>query len=318
MPFLQRIPTAQDLNISHDRIKPFIHRTPILTSKTINQLSNCNLCFKCENFQKAGSFKIRGATNAILSLNEEEKEKGIITHSSGNHAAALAKAAAASNIKAVIVMPENAPQIKKAAVQSYGAKVVFCKPTIEDRENTVKKLVSQSGFTLIHPFDNYSIIAGQASAAIELLEDVENLDYILTPIGGGGLNSGTCLSVEYFANNVKVIGVEPSGANDAYLSWRDKKLYPQNNPQTICDGLRTPLSNKTFNIITSFVNSIITIEDELTIAAMKLIMETMKIIIEPSSAIVLAAILKEKELFAGKKVGLILSGGNIDLNKLPF
>ncbi len=318
MPFLENVPDKEEILSVYNRIKPFIHRTPILTSRFINSFTGCDIYFKCENFQKAGAFKFRGAVNALLSLNEEEKRLGVITHSSGNHAGALSKAAQEMGIKAVIVMPNNAPEIKKSAVKQYGAEIVFCEPTIDSRESTTKELIKKYGMVLVHPFDNYTVIAGQSTAAMELLNDVDNLDFIITPIGGGGLNSGSCLAAKYFYPATKIIGAEPAGADDAYRSWKEKKLYPQNNPNTICDGLRTPLSTKTFSIIIENIENIFTVEDETTKEAMKLIMERMKIVVEPSSAIVLAAILENKEYFKNKRVGLILSGGNVDLKKLPF
>lgn len=318
MPFLKETPTAKDLNEAYERIKPYIHRTPVLTSSMINHVANCSIFFKCENFQKAGAFKYRGATNAILSLNEEEAAKGVITHSSGNHAGALAKASKYHDVKATIVMPHTAPDIKKQAVKEYGADIVFCEPTIQSREETTARIIKEKGMTLVHPFNNYTIIAGQATAARELLEEIPDLDYVIVPVGGGGLASGSSLTAKLLFKGTEVIGAEPEGANDAFLSLRDNRIYPQDNPQTICDGLRTPLSEKTFGILKEHLHSIITVEDNLTLYAMKIIMERMKIIIEPSSAIVLSAILKERTFFARKNVGVILSGGNVDLNKLPF
>lgn len=318
MPFLNHIPTSKDLTQAYERINSFIHRTPVVSSELINKIVGCEIYFKCENFQKGGAFKFRGAVNAVLSLSDEEALRGVITHSSGNHAAALAKAASIRNISAVIVMPENAPQIKRNAVKSYGAEIIYCKPTIQSREETAHRIIEERGLTLVHPFNNYTVIAGQSTASRELLDEVKDIEFVLAPVGGGGLASGTSLTVNYFHNGIKAIGAEPSGADDAFRSLRGNKLYPQDNPQTICDGLRTPLSEKTFGILREHLHSVIPVEDNLTITAMRLIMERMKIVIEPSSAVVLAAVLKEKEFFKGKKIGLILSGGNVDLTALPF
>ncbi len=318
MPFLDNVPAASDLRFAYKRVKKYARRTPVLTSHLLNEISGAELYFKCENFQHVGAFKFRGAVNAVLSLNEDELNRGVITHSSGNHAAAIAKAAAMLGTRAVIVMPENAPVIKKNAVKSYGAEIEFCKPTIESRERTAESLVEKHGLTFIHSYNNYTVIAGQSTASKELLDEVPDLNFIITPIGGGGLASGTCLTAEYSSPNTVIIGAEPSGADDAFRSVKDNQLYPQDNPKTICDGLRTPLSNKTFEILKNHIHSIIPVDDNLTIKAMRLIMERMKIIIEPSSAIVLAAVLKNKSFFKGKKIGLIFTGGNVDLSLLPF
>jgi threonine dehydratase len=316
--FLSNKPTKEEIIEAHERIKAQIHRTPILTSSSINNITGCDLFFKCENFQKVGAFKFRGASNAVLSLAYEELRKGVATHSSGNHAAALALAAKIKNIPAYIVMPRTAPAIKKKAVEGYGAKIIFCEPTLLSREETLKKIVNETCAVFIHPFDNYSVIAGQATCAKEIFEEIQNLDFVFSPVGGGGLLSGTCLSANYFSSNTKVIGAEPKGADDAFRSIRDGIIYPSKNPQTICDGLLTQLSEQTFGIIKSNVDEIITVEENTIISAMKMILERMKIIIEPSSAVVLAVILENAEKFSGKKIALILSGGNVDLNKLPF
>ena len=315
---LQNEPATQDIIDAYERIKNYIHRTPILTSSALNSIFGCELFFKCENMQKVGAFKFRGASNAVLSMDKNDLQKGVATHSSGNHAAALALAAKLQNIPAYIVMPGNAPQIKKAAVESYEGKTVFCEPTLQAREETLLRVVEKTGAVFIHPFDNYSIIAGQATCAKEIYEDLTALDYIITPVGGGGLLSGTCLSTKYFSPNTKVIGAEPKGADDTFRSIRDGKIHPSLNPKTICDGLLTQLSNKTFTIIRNNVTKIITVEEESIIKAMRMIWERMKIIVEPSSAITLAVILENKDQFTSKRIALILSGGNVDLDNLPW
>jgi threonine dehydratase len=315
---LQNEPAKQDIIDAYERIKNHIHRTPILTSSALNSIFGCELFFKCENMQKVGAFKFRGASNAVLSMDKNDLQKGVATHSSGNHAAALALAAKFQNIPAYIVMPVNAPQIKKSAVESYEGKIIFCEPTLQAREETLLNVVDKTGAVFIHPFDNYSIIAGQATCSKEIYEDLTALDYIITPVGGGGLLSGTCLSTKYFSPNTKVIGAEPKGADDAFRSIRDGMIHPSLNPKTICDGLLTQLSNKTFTIIRNNVTNIITVEEESIIKAMRLIWERMKIIVEPSSAITLAVILENKDQFTSKRIALILSGGNVDLDNLPW
>ena len=311
-------PTKLDIIDAHERIKNQIHRTPLLSSISLNEMLGCRLYFKCENLQKVGAFKFRGASNAVLSLGDDKLQKGVATHSSGNHAAALALAAKMKNIPAYIVMPHTAPEIKKKAVQSYDAHIKFCEPTLKSREDELTKIINETGATFIHPYDNYSVIAGQATAAKEIFEEFNNIDYLFSPVGGGGLLSGSCLSKQYFSPNTKVIGAEPKGADDAFRSIRDGVIYPSINPKTICDGLLTQLSERTFNIITEFVSEIITVDEESIIAAMKLIWERMKIIVEPSGAVTLAAVINNKEKFEDKNVALILSGGNVDLEKLPW
>ncbi len=316
--FLEKEPTNDHIIEAHSRIRKQIVRTPIMNSTIINKLIGCELSFKCETFQQVGAFKFRGASNAVLSLGEAELKKGVATHSSGNHAAALSLAAKLKNVPAYIVMPHTAPEIKKNGVAEHGAKITFCEPTLESREETLNKIVEETGAIFIHPFDNYSIIAGQATAAKEIYEEVDELDYIISPIGGGGLCSGTCLSTKYYSPTTKVIGAEPLGADDAYRSIRDGKIYPSVNPQTICDGLLTSLSQRTFEIISNNISEIITVTETSIIEAMKIIWEGLKIYIEPSSAVTLAAILENKEKFTNKRIALILSGGNVDLSKLPW
>jgi len=311
-------PTKQNILEAHERIIKQIRRTPILTSSTLNSIFGCELYFKCENFQKVGAFKFRGASNSVLSLSETELRSGVATHSSGNHAAALALAAKMKNIPSYIVMPKTAPQIKKNAVQGYGAKIIFCEPTLQAREEALKKVVEETGAIFIHPYDNYSIIAGQATCAKEIFDELSNLDFIIAPVGGGGLLSGTCLSTKYFSPKTKIIGAEPKEADDAFRSIRDGKIYLSVNPKTTCDGLLTNLSEKTFSILRINVNEILTVDEESIINAMRMIWERMKIVVEPSSAVTLAIISENKEKFSGKKVALILSGGNVDLGKLSW
>ena len=311
-------PTKQNILDAYERIVKQIRRTPILTSSTLNSIFGCELYFKCENFQKVGAFKFRGASNAVLSLGDKELQSGVATHSSGNHAAALALAAKMKNIPSYIVMPKTAPQIKKNAVQGYGAKIIFCEPTLQAREEALNKVVAETGATFIHPYDNYSIIAGQATCAKEIYDDLNDLDFIIAPVGGGGLLSGSCLSTNYFSSKTKVIGAEPKEVDDAFRSIRDGKIYPSVNPKTICDGLLTQLSEKTFSILKNNVTEVLTAEEDSIINAMRMIWERMKIIVEPSSAVTLAVIMENKERFSGKRVALILSGGNVDLTKLPW
>ncbi len=311
-------PTRQEIKEAHVRIKNCIHKTPILTSSSINKILNSSLFFKCENFQRVGAFKMRGASNVVQSLSEEELTKGVATHSSGNHGAAVSLAAKTRNSKAYIVMPRTAPQIKQNAVKGYGAEVILCEPTLKAREDTLKQVVAKTGAYFIHPYNDIVIVTGQATAAKELFEEIGDLDFIIPPVGGGGLASGTGLSTFYFSPNTKVIGAEPKGADDAFRSIRDNKIYPSINPQTIADGLLTQLGEVTFNIIKKHVNEIITVEETSIVKAMRMIWERMKIIVEPSAAVTLAVVLENQKKFENKKVGLILSGGNVDLDKLPW
>ena len=312
------LPGLSDILSAHKRIEPFIHRTPVLTSRQLNRIFECDLYFKCENFQKVGAFKFRGATNAVLSLTEEKKKHGVVTHSSGNHAAALALAAGLNGIKAFIVMPGNAPSVKKEAVAGYGASITFCKPTLQSREETCRNIMEKEGATLVHPYDNFNVICGQGTASLELLEDIGDLDVVVAPVGGGGLMSGTSTCVKGINNKIKVIGAEPLNANDAWKSFKTGILTPSVNPLTIADGLLTSLSELTFSIIRKNVDDIFTVNEESIISSMKLVWERMKIIIEPSSATVLAVVKENPGFFRGKRTGLIISGGNVDLSKLPF
>ena len=312
------IPTFADVQKAHKIVNKYAHRTPVLTSSSMNKIVGGNLFFKCENFQKVGAFKFRGACNAVFSLTGEEAQKGVATHSSGNHAAALALAANMRGIAANIVMPDNSPEIKKKAVAGYGAKITFCEPTLQARETTLAKIVAETGATEIHPYNNFNVIAGQGTAAKELIEDIGDFDVIIAPVGGGGLLSGTALSTKCLLPDCKVIAAEPAGADDAYRSFHEKKIIPSVSPKTIADGLLTSLGSRNFEIIMANVDDIVTVSEEKIVEAMRMIWERMKIIIEPSSAVPLAAILEGKIDVQNKKIGIILSGGNLDLGKLPF
>jgi threonine dehydratase len=289
-----------------------------MKSQQLNELFNCELFFKCENFQKVGAFKFRGATNAVLSMSSEERLKGVVTHSSGNHAAALALAARMNGIKANIVMPENAPLVKKKAVAGYGADITYCKPTLKAREDTTRMIMEKTGATLIHPYDNFNVICGQGTAALELLREKVDLEIVIAPVGGGGLMSGTSTCVKGINKDIQVIGAEPLNANDAFISFTSGILTPSVNPLTCADGLLTSLSELTFSVIRKNVDKILTVKEVSIIECMLLVWERMKIIIEPSSATVLAAVKENPGLFIGKKIGLIVSGGNVDFKKLPF
>ncbi len=319
--------TLDDLRQAHARIRPHIHHTPVLTNQTINALAGADVFFKCENFQKIGAFKARGGLNAVLQLSPRERQHGVTTHSSGNHAQAIAFAARQVGIRAIIVMPRTAPQVKKEAVRGYGAEVIECEPTLEARENGVREVIARTGAALVHPFDDDRVIAGQATAAIELIEeygqlwpstDTRPFDVIMAPVGGGGLLSGTALATHYLSPQTRVVAGEPAGAADAVLSFRSGRVEVAPFVNTIADGLLTNLSERTLGIIRQYVADILVVDDAEIIAAMRLIWERMKIIIEPSCAVPLAALLKHREQFAGQKVGIILTGGNVDLGKLPF
>ncbi len=313
-----RIPDLEDIKAAHSRIKPFIHQTPVMSSQLLNELFNCELFFKCENFQKVGAFKFRGAINAVLSLTADEKSRGVVAHSSGNHAAALALAAKMNGAKAYIVMPGNAPVVKKNAVAGYGADITYCKPTLQSREETTRLIIEKTGATLIHPYDNFNVICGQGTAAMELLAERNDLEMVIAPIGGGGLMSGTSTCVKGINKNIQVIGAEPLNANDAFISFTTGILTSSDNPSTVADGLLTSLSELTFSVIKRNVDRIFTAKEDSIIECMLLVWERMKIIIEPSSATVLAIVKENPEVFKGKKTGLIISGGNVDFRKLPY
>lgn len=313
------IPDLKSISEAHERISPFVHRTPVFSCKSLNAIAGVNLYFKCENFQKVGAFKARGGMNAVLSLSAADRSKGVATHSSGNHAQAVALAARENGISAFIVMPSNSAEVKKAAVLGYGAELIECEPTLQAREDTLQQVIEKTGAALIHPYDDYRIIEGQATASKELIEDTDvAFDFILAPVGGGGLLSGTSLAAHYLSPTTGVIGCEPAGADDAYRSFKSGQLIPQTNPNTVADGLRTSLGKKPFEVIKKLVADILLADDQEIIAAMQMIWERMKIIIEPSSAVPFAALLKNKDRFQGKNVGIIISGGNVDVKKLPF
>lgn len=309
---------ASDLEQAHARIKPHIHRTPVLTSESINAIAGCELYFKCENFQKIGAFKARGGLNAVMCLPEDERQKGVVTHSSGNHAQAVSLAAKMCGIPAYIVMPETAPEVKKKAAKGYGAEITLCKPTIQARQENAHRIQQETGAFLVSPYNDNNVITGQGTAAIEFLEDTDHLDAIITPVGGGGLLAGTALAAHYYAPTTKVFAGEPEGAQDTYLSMKAGEMVTVPHPSTIADGLLASMGDKNFAIIKELVEDVFVVNDEEIVAAMRLIWERMKIIIEPSCAVPMAALLKNKAVFAGKKVGIILSGGNVDLGKLPF
>ena len=313
------VPNRETIEAAHKLVTPYIHHTPVLTSRFLNELCDAELFFKCENLQKIGAFKARGGLNAILSLSKEQLKNGVTTHSSGNHAQAIAFSAAKVGAKAYIVMPDNSPLVKIRAVEDYGGQITFCKNTPEEREHTVQEIIKQTSATFIHPFNNYEVIAGQATAAKELIEDSkEQLDSIFAPVGGGGLLSGTALAAHYFSPGTKVYAGEPEGAADAVLSFRSDKIEKAPYVKTIADGLLTYLGDKTFPIIKQHVTDVLTVSDEQIIQAMRYLWERMKLVVEPSGAVSLAAFIKNRDRFKGQKVGIILTGGNVDLGKLPF
>ena len=307
--------SKDDIINAHERIKPYIHRTPVMTNQSINEMTGIDFYFKCENFQKIGAFKIRGGMNATLTLSAEKLKNGIATHSSGNHAQALAFAAKTLGIKAYIVMPKSSPQVKVDAVKGYGASVIICEANQAAREEALNKVVAETGAEFIHPYDDYRVITGQATCVKELLEEVPDLDVVITPVGGGGLLSGTCLGASYFKPGVKVYGGEPEGAADAVLSLKSGKVEKASFIETIADGLLTTLSEQTLGIIKEHVSDILLVSEAEIINALRLVYERMKIIVEPSCVVPLAAAMRNANLFKGKKVGIILSGGNVDLTK---
>lgn len=300
------------------RIEGRVHRTPVMTSQTLDSLSGARLYFKCENLQNIGAFKARGATNAVFALSDAEARNGVATHSSGNHAAALARAAKLRGIPAHIVMPNNSSKAKQASVSRYGGKIVLCEPTQQAREAGVERLIAETGATLVHPYDDLRVMAGQATTAVELLEDVPDLDVVLSPVSGGGLLSGIAVASKSLKPSISVIGVEPEGADDAYRSFRSGKIEPLPNPQTIADGLRATLGQKPFAEIRRHVDDIITVSEEAIVASMRQIWEVMKIIVEPSGAVAYAAVFARRFPNQGRKIGIVLSGGNLDLDRLPW
>lgn len=313
-------PSILDIEKAAARIIALVHRTPIMSSRLINDIAGCKLSFKCENFQKTGAFKARGASNAVMQLSEKQAAKGVATHSSGNHGAALALAAQNRNIPAFVVLPNNAPQLKIKAVESYGANLTYCLPTLAAREHAVNAVVADTGAHYVPPYDHFDVIAGQGTVGLEMLEQLagEEPDVIITPVGGGGLLSGTAITVKSKAPNCRVIGAEPEGADDAFRSFKLGQHIIQHTPDTIADGLRTTLGTLNFHIISNHVDDILLVNDRQIISAMQLIWSRMKLIVEPSAAVPLAAVLANKALFSGRHIAIVLSGGNIDLQQLPW
>jgi threonine dehydratase len=307
--------TKESIQAAHERIRPHVHHTPVMTSASVDEIAGCSLFFKCENFQNVGAFKARGAMNAALKLSKNQLLKGIATHSSGNHAQALARAAKILGVKSYIVMPRTAPEIKKKGVRGYGGEIFECEPTLEARETTLAEVIRKTGATEIHPFNNFDVMEGQATCAKEFFEETPPLDFIITPVGGGGLLSGTALATKFFSPRTLVVAGEPELADDAFRSMKSGKIEPALAPNSIADGLLTSLGDKTFPVIHENVSAVITVTEEEILAAMKLVWERLKIIVETSGAVPLAVVLKEKAKFQNKKVGIIFSGGNVDLNK---
>lgn len=312
------IPEFRDIELAMQLIASDVHRTPVLTSRQLDGITGARLFFKCENFQKVGAFKFRGATNAVLNLTDSQRAAGVVTHSSGNHAAALAHAAVSRGVKAYIVMPSSAPEVKKRAVAGYGAEITFCEPTLAAREAAADEIIRRTGATMIHPYDNFFIIAGQGTAAMEMLADLSAPDAVIAPVGGGGLLSGTAIATRHLAPATQIYGAEPLLADDAARSLHAGAIQPALPPRTIADGLLTSLCERTFTVIRENVDDILTVTEEQIIEAMTLIWTRMKIVVEPSSAVPLAAVLANRELFSGKSVAIVISGGNADLSKLPF
>ncbi|MEC8706166.1 MAG: pyridoxal-phosphate dependent enzyme [Candidatus Neomarinimicrobiota bacterium] len=310
--------SLKDIESAHERIRPFIHRTPVLTNASLNKETAANLYFKCENFQKAGSFKIRGATNAVEMLSDKDFNKGVATTSSGNHGAALSMAVSRRGGSTKVVMPHNTPKIKVNNVLRNGGEVVWCDPDQKYRESVLKDVVKENGSTVVHPYNDERIMAGQGTCVKELLEDVPNLDVIVSPVSGGGLLSGSLIAAKAMNSHIKVFGAEPKEADDAYRSLKKGTIVSNKTIDTICDGLRAQIGTKTFPVIQDLVDEIITIEENEVIDSLRMIWERLKIIVEPSCSIALALVLKKKHLFKGQNVGLIMSGGNVDLNKLPW
>jgi threonine dehydratase len=306
--------TKQAIEQAHERIKKYIHRTPVMSSKSIDEIAGCSIFFKCENLQNVGAFKARGAMNAALQLTDDQKKKGIATHSSGNHAQAIARAAQILGIKSYIVMPRTTPQIKKNGVIAYGGEIFECEPNITARETMLADVIKKTGAVEIHPFNNFEVMIGQATASKELFEDVQNIDFLLAPVGGGGLLSGTAYAAKYFSPSTLVIAGEPAGSDDTFRSIKSGKIE-QAQSQTIADGLLTTVGVNTFPIIHELVKEVITVTEAEIIAAMRLVWERLKLVIEPSAAVPFASVLKSKEKFSGKRVGIILSGGNVDLER---
>ncbi|MGL4280462.1 MAG: beta-hydroxyaspartate dehydratase BhcB [Albidovulum sp.] len=312
------IPTLDDMLTARARIAPHVHRTPVLTSRMLNELSGAELFFKCENLQKAGAFKTRGASNAVFGLSDEQAAKGVATHSSGNHGTCLAYAAGRRGIPCTVVMPRTAPQAKKDAVRGYGARVVECEPSTSSREAVFAEVVAETGAEFVHPYNDPRVIAGQATCSAELIEDVAGLDAVIAPIGGGGMVSGCCLTLSNLAPKVKIYAAEPEQADDAARSFRAGHIIADDAPETVADGLKVPLKDLTWHFVKNHVTDILTASEDEIVEAMKLIWKRMKIVMEPSSAVPLATILKNRDIFAGQRVGVIITGGNVDLDRLPW
>lgn len=310
--------TIDDMRAAHQRIKPHIHETPVLTSRYLNDLSGAELFFKCENFQKGGAFKVRGASNAVFGLDDDKAAQGVATHSSGNHALCLSYAAGCRGISCYVVMPRTAPKAKKDAVRAYGGIITECEPSTSSRETVFAEVHARTGAEFVHPYNDLRVIAGQATCSAELLEQVENLDAVIAPIGGGGMISGTCLTLSNLAPNVAIYAAEPEQADDAARSLRAGRIIADDAPVTIADGLKVPLKEHTWHFVANFVSDILTASEQEIIDAMKLTWQRMKIVIEPSCAVPLATILKNRDIFAGKRVGVIITGGNVDLDNLPW
>ncbi len=312
------IPTLDDMLAAHERIKPHIHRTPVLTSRFLNDLTGAELYFKCENFQKAGAFKVRGACNAVFGLPDELLENGVATHSSGNHALSLSYAAGRRGIPCNVVMPRTAPQAKKDAVRGYGGIITECEPSTSSREQVFAKVAAETGAEFVHPYNDHRVIAGQGTCSRELIEQVDGLNAVIAPIGGGGMISGTCLTLSNLSPDTKIYAAEPDMADDAARSFRAGHIIADDAPETVADGLKVPLKELTWHFVSTHVTDILTASEQDIIDAMKLIWKRMKIVMEPSSAVPLATILKNKKIFAGQRVGVIITGGNVDLDKLPW
>jgi len=315
---MMTLPDLTTITTAAERIREYAHRTPVLTSASVNKEVGAQVFFKCENFQKVGAFKFRGACNAVFSLSEGDARRGVVAHSSGNHAQALALAARTRGIPAYIVMPDNAPVVKKAAVAGYGGRITFCEPTLAAREATQARLIAEHGAVEVHPYNNYAVIAGQATATMELLQDVPDLEVVIAPVGGGGLLSGTALAAKGINPAIRVIGAEPEMADDAYRSLAAGRIIPSTNPQTVADGLLTSLGDLTFPIIHQHVEQIVTVSEAAIIREMKYIWERLKIVIEPSAATPVGLLRERKIDLSGLRIGVILSGGNVDLDRLPW
>ena len=310
--------SLEDIRAAHERIRRFIHRTPIVTSASIDELAGARLFFKCENFQRIGAFKARGAHNAIFSLTDAEAARGVVTHSSGNHGAAVALAARNRGIPAYVVIPRNAAEVKKASVARLGAAVTLCEPTLESREAEARRLIAETGATFVHPYDDLRVIAGQGTSALEMLEDQPALEVLICPVGGGGQLAGVAVAGKGLRPSILVAGAEPAQADDASRSFREGRIVPAGNPQTIADGLRSSLGQLSFALIRAHVDDILTVSEEAMIEAMRLVFERLKIVIEPSAAVALAVLLNDASPFRGRRIGVILSGGNVDLDRLPW